>query len=106
MLGDSASSAGVRRVEALSGQAALDHLRAQDHHLADAALALKTPAADVPARVRALMDERRALQNEVAQLKRQIAMGGGGPEDAPQDVGGIKLIARVCRASAVRIYQP
>jgi len=95
VLGDSASSAGVRRVEALSGQPALDYLRAQDHRLADVALALKTPAADVPARVRALMDERRALQNEVAQLKRQIAMGGGAAEDAPQEVGGIKLIARV-----------
>ena len=94
MLGDSASSAGVRRVEALSGQAALDYLRAQDHRLADVAIALKTPATEVPARVRALMDERRALQNEVAQLKRQIAMGGEA-EDAPQDVGGIKLIARV-----------
>jgi alanyl-tRNA synthetase len=95
VLGDSASSAGVRRVEALSGQPALDYLRAQDHRLADVALALKTSGADVPARVRALMDERRALQNEVAQLKRQIAMGGGAAEDAPQDVGGIKLIARV-----------
>ncbi|MCC1482223.1 alanine--tRNA ligase [Roseibaca sp. Y0-43] len=95
VLGDSASSAGVRRVEALSGQAALDYLRAQDQRLADAALALKAPAADVPARVRALMDERRALQNEIAQLKRQIAMGGSTAEDAPQDVGGIKLIARV-----------
>jgi len=95
VLGDSASSAGVRRLEALSGQAALDHLRAQDHRLAEVALALKTPAVDVPARVRALMDERRALQNEVAQLKRQVAMGGGAAEDAPQEVGGIKLIARV-----------
>ena len=95
LLGDSASSAGVRRVEALSGQAAMDYLRGQDMRLADVAQTLKTAAADVPARVRALLDERRALQNEIAQLKRQVAMGGSGAEDAPQDVGGVKLIAKV-----------
>ena len=95
-LGDSASSAGVRRVEALTGQAALDHLRAQDSRLATVAGMLKAPAQDVPDRVKALMDERRALANEVAQLKRQIAMGGGdGPDEAAQEIGGIKLIARV-----------
>ncbi len=94
-LGDSASSAGVRRVEALTGQAALDHLRAQDARLAGLATLLKAPAQDVPERVRALMEERRALANEIAQLKRQVAMGGGAQEDAPQDVGGIKLIAKV-----------
>ena len=90
-LGDSASSAGVRRIEALTGQGALDYLRAQDHKLAEAALALKAPAADVPARVKALMDERKALTNEVAQLRRELAMGGGGGDVGPaqEKVNGI-----------------
>ncbi len=94
-LGDSASSAGVRRIEALTGQAALDHLRAQDHLLAEAALNLKAPAADVPGRIKALMDERKALTNEVAQLRRELAMSGGG--NAPQDesVNGINFFAQV-----------
>jgi alanyl-tRNA synthetase len=95
ILGDSASSAGVRRIEALTGQAALDHLRAQDSRLGAVAGLLKAPAQDVPDRVKALIDERRALANEIAQLKRQIAMGGTGAEDAPQDVGGIRLIAKI-----------
>ncbi|TMM54579.1 alanine--tRNA ligase [Sulfitobacter sabulilitoris] len=96
LLGDSASSAGVRRIEALTGQAALDHLRAQDRALTDVADLLKTSAGDVPDRVRALIDERRSLSNEVAQLRRELAMSGGAAA-APeaQDVGGIKLIAQV-----------
>lgn len=96
-LGDSASSAGVRRIEALTGQAALDYLRAQDHKLAEAALALKAPAADVPDRIKALMDERKALTNEVAQLRRDLAMGGGGGNAGPaqEDVNGISFIGQV-----------
>ncbi len=95
LLGDSASSAGVRRVEALTGEAALAHLRAQDARLAEIAAVLKTPATEVVDRVKALFDERRALQNEVAQLRRDLAMGGssGGPD--VKEVNGIKLIAQV-----------
>ena len=93
-LGESASSAGVRRFEALTGQAALDHLRGQDARLADVAASLKAAPADVGDRVRALVDERRALHNEVAQLRRELAMGAkGGPEI--KEINGIKLIAQV-----------
>jgi alanyl-tRNA synthetase len=95
LLSESASSSGVRRIEALSGQAALDHLRAQDARLAEVAAALKTHAGDVLDRVKALQDERRALANEVAQLRREVAMGGksGGPE--VKEINGVKLIAQV-----------
>ncbi|MGZ3216325.1 alanine--tRNA ligase [Paracoccus sp. T5] len=93
LLGDSASSAGVRRIEALTGQAALDHLRDADRRLTEIAGILKSQSAEVVNRVRALADERKALANEVAQLKRQLAMGGGGGSEA-QDVGGLKFIGR------------
>ncbi|WP_295313238.1 alanine--tRNA ligase [Roseobacter sp.] len=95
-LGDSASSAGVRRIEALTGAAAMSYLRAQDHYLAEVALELKAQAADVPERVRSLLDERRALSNEVAQLRRELAMSGGGTA-APEarDVGGVSFMAQV-----------
>ena len=93
-LGDSASSAGVRRFEALTGQAALDYLRGQDARLAEVAATLKASPAEVGERVKALAEERRALQNEVAQLRRELAMGAGaGPE--VREVGGVKLIAQV-----------
>ena len=95
LIGDSASSAGVRRIEAMAGQAALDFLRGQDARLGEVAAALKTHGGDVLDRVRALQEERRALANEVAQLRRDLAMGGraGGPE--VKVVNGIKLIAQV-----------
>ncbi len=95
-LGDSASSAGVRRIEALTGQAAMDYLRAQDHRLAQAALALKAPATEVADRVQALLDERKALTNEVAQLRRDLAMGGGAKDATPSEViNGVAFQAQV-----------
>ncbi len=95
-LGDSASSAGVRRIEALTGQAALDYLREQDDRLAQAALALKAPASEVADRVKVLLDERKALSNEVAQLRRELAMGGGAKAAAPSEViNGVAFQAQV-----------
>ena len=95
VLGDSASSAGVRRIEALTGQAALDHLRTQDAALAEVAAALKAPTSEVAARVKALMDERKALSNEVAQLRRDLAMGGGDNGPAQEEVNGINFMGQV-----------
>jgi len=95
-LGDSASSAGVRRIEALTGQAALDYLREQDHRLAQTALVLKSPATEVADRVKTLLDERKALTNEVAQLRRELAMSGGAKEATPADViNGVAFQAQV-----------
>ena len=93
LLGDSASSAGVRRVEALTGQAALAHLREAERQLSEIAGLLKAQSGDVVGRVKALADDRKAMQNEIAQLKRQLAMGGGS-EAAPKDIGGVQVIAR------------
>jgi alanyl-tRNA synthetase len=96
-VGESASSAGVRRIEALTGDDAFRYLSEQDHRLAETALALKTPAADVPDRVRALLEERRALSNEVAQLRRELAMSGGGNGAAApvRNVNGVAWVAKV-----------
>ena len=96
ILGDSASSSGVRRIEALTGEAALNHLRLQEGRLVEVANTLKTPVAEIVERVKALAEERRALANEVAQLKRDLAMGGGasGGGAEVRDINGIKLIAQ------------
>lgn len=93
--GESASSAGVRRIEALTGADALEYLSAQDHALAEVAGVLKTRPDEVAARAQALIDERKALQAELADLRKQVAMGGGasgGPDI--KDIKGIKLIAQ------------
>ncbi len=98
LLGDSASSAGVRRIEALTGAAALDYLAGKERALAEVASLLKAQASEVGARVKALLDERKALQNEVAQLRRELAMAGGAGQGGAQDVkeiNGIKFVAQV-----------
>jgi alanyl-tRNA synthetase len=95
MLGDSASSAGVRRIEALTGEAAMTHLRMQDDLLNRTALELKAPSAAVPERVRALMDERRSLANEVAQLRRELAMSGGASAPEAVTINGVSFHAQV-----------
>ncbi len=95
---DAASSAGVRRVEALTGQAALDHLTSAARRAAEAAAILKAAPADLPDRVRALADERRRLEAEMAQLRRDLAMGGGsGEAAAPREIGGVAFHSQVLR---------
>ncbi|MHC8509181.1 MAG: alanine--tRNA ligase [Rhodospirillales bacterium] len=78
IISESAVAAGVRRIEALTGQAALDHLAARDTALQTLAAAFKTPPEDVPARVAALQEERKRLEREVSDLRRTLAVGGGG----------------------------
>ena len=95
LLGEAASSAGVRRIEGLTGQAALDYLRDQIGHLSAVAGTLKAQPQDLAARVKALMDERKALSNEVAQLRRELAMAGGAGEAEVREINGIKFLAQV-----------
>jgi alanyl-tRNA synthetase len=95
LLSDSASSAGVRRIEALTGDAAMGHLRHQDAQLGQTALELKCPPNAVAERVRSLLDERRSLANEVAQLRRELAMSGGASTPEAQEINGIKFLAQV-----------
>ena len=95
LLSESASSAGVRRIEALTGQAALDHLRQQDARLNDIAAIIKAPPSELADRIRALFDERKALVNEVAQLRREVAMGGKAEGPEVKEINGVRFIAQV-----------
>ena len=96
ILGDSASSAGVRRIEALTGKAAIAHLEAEKRRLEEAAAALKSQPAEVPERVRALVEERRKLSQEVVQLRRELAMAGRGEKGGnARDINGVKLISEI-----------
>ncbi|MDB9838532.1 alanine--tRNA ligase [bacterium] len=96
LLGDSASSAGVRRIEALTGKAALAHMAEQSQRLAEIAGMMKAPVAELSDRVKALMDERKSLSNEVAQLRRDLAMSGGAKSEAAiKSIAGIPFQAQV-----------
>ena len=95
LLGDSASSAGVRRIEALTGEGALAYLKDQLGNLADIAAVLKVTPAELAGRAKTLLEERRKLENEVAQLRRELAMGGSAAGPEVKDINGVKLIAQV-----------
>ncbi|HWA23478.1 MAG TPA: alanine--tRNA ligase, partial [Caulobacterales bacterium] len=95
---ESGVAAGIRRIEAGTGAAALAHLKAQAALAKIVAANLKTPLDTLPERVAALSDERKKLERELADTKRKLAMAGDGASAAPvgpEDVGGVKLIARV-----------
>tara|TARA_B100000768_G_scaffold181427_1_gene204402 strand:+ start:6834 stop:9494 length:2661 start_codon:yes stop_codon:yes gene_type:complete len=97
LLSDGASSAGVRRIEALTGVGADDHIQSQFKSIADAANTLKVKSSEVALRAQQLLDERRTLQNEVANLRRELAMSGGADTATvePVMVGGRALLAQV-----------
>ncbi|KQW28691.1 alanine--tRNA ligase [Rhizobium sp. Root274] len=97
LIGESAVGAGVRRIEALTGDAARAYLAEQDERMKALAASLKVQPADVVARVEALVEERRKLEKELADAKRKLAMGGGGAgsAEAPKVVNGVNFIGRV-----------
>jgi alanyl-tRNA synthetase len=97
IIGESAVSSGVRRIEALTGEGALAWLNGRDQRLKEAAASLKASPDEVPARIAALVDNARKLERELADAKKALAMGGGGATEAagPEDVGGIRFLGQV-----------
>jgi alanyl-tRNA synthetase len=98
IIGESAVSAGVRRIEALTGEAARQWLSERDAKLREAAAALKSSPDEVPARIAALVEERKRLERELADAKKTLAMGGGAVKaDAasPEQVNGHKFFGQV-----------
>ncbi|WP_296222782.1 alanine--tRNA ligase, partial [uncultured Sphingomonas sp.] len=77
VIGEGAVSSGVRRVEALTGEAARAYLSSRDEKLREAASALRTTPDEVPGRVASLLEEKRRLERELAEAKKALAMGGG-----------------------------
>jgi len=89
-------AAGVRRIEALTGEAARQFLEGQAKVARGLARDFKIQPGDVPGRVEGLQTSVKALEKQVADLKKQLALGGGsGASAAPEEINGVKLIARV-----------
>ena len=84
VIGESAVSSGVRRIEALTGEAARQYYRGREARLLDAAATLKASPDEVPERIAALVDDRKRLERELAQAKKALAMGGGGAASAAE----------------------
>jgi len=107
VVAESGSAAGVRRIEALTADGARAHLSDYAGRLQQAAALLRAKPEDVVDRLKALLDERKTLERQVAEVKRQLALGGGGSKDgassaasAIREVGPVKLLARVLHGIA------
>jgi alanyl-tRNA synthetase len=100
-------AAGVRRVEALTGEAARRFLLEQAGVAKALAEQFKVPVTEVAARVDALETQRRRLEKELSEAKRQLAMGGGGGAAAgPEEIGGVKVLARVMEGVGGKDLRP
>ena len=98
IVSESAVSSGVRRIEALTGEAARQWLLARDEAVRVIAGALKTSPDEAAARVSALVEERKRLEKELAEAKRALALGGGGSGDAgpaDEEIGGVAFSGQV-----------
>jgi len=98
--GESAVSSGVRRIEALTGRHARKHANDTMSIAKTAAAELRTTVDDMPARIAALMEERKKLERDLTDARKKLAMGGGGSGNAAaaasgvREVGNVKLLAR------------
>jgi alanyl-tRNA synthetase len=98
--GESAVSSGVRRIEALTGNYARKHANDTMQLAKTAASELRTPLEEMPARIAALMDERKKLERELSDARKKLAMGGGAAASngsgaaGVREVGNVKLMAR------------
>jgi alanyl-tRNA synthetase len=108
IIAESASAAGTRRIEALTAESARTYLGEQDQRMRELASLLRTRPDDVVERVKALLDERKRLDRQLNDAKRQIALSdslaasnGKGAADgnaaAIRDIGDVKLLARTVR---------
>jgi alanyl-tRNA synthetase len=94
IVSEGAVGSGIRRVEAVAGAAALQWFEAQEDYLRQAADTLKTTPFDVVDRVKALVEEKKKLEQDLTNLRRKLASGGG-EGVAARDVNGVKFMGRV-----------
>jgi len=96
IISESALSSGVRRVEALTGARAIDYLETQENILQDAKQVLKASEADFLTKLGSVVEDKKKLEKELTDLRRQMATGGAGSANADiKDIGGTAFIGKV-----------
>ena len=91
IVSEGAVSAGIRRIEALAGEAAVAAIEDESRLLAEAAATVKAPPAELPARITQLQDDKKRLERQVAELQKKLVMATA---TQFEDVGGVKAILR------------
>ena len=103
---ESAVASGVRRIEALTGHQARQNANTMIETARVAAAELRTSVEDMPARITALLDERKKLERDLADARKKLAMGGGGAAangaSDVREVGGVKLMARAVEGVEIK----
>jgi alanyl-tRNA synthetase len=95
ILSESSVASGVRRIEAVTGKAALAHVQETDRTLRQAARTLKTSPDAVAERVEKTITQQKAFEKEIGQLKgRLAAKSADNATDEVRDVGGVAVLAR------------
>jgi alanyl-tRNA synthetase len=96
IVSEGAVASGIRRVEALTGEAARLWLSGREAQLKDVASMLKTAPDEVAGRVETLLAERKRLEKELADAKTALALsGGGGPKAEAEEIGGVTFMGQV-----------
>lgn len=95
IVSESAVAAGIRRVEAVTGEAARSYLETQAGITRSLADTLKSKPEDVTARIEALIAEKRQLEKDLSEAKKQLALGGAGGGASTEDIGGVKVMASI-----------
>ena len=104
LLGESAVSSGVRRIEALTGEAAMEYMAGQEKLVKTISDTLKVPPHKAAERVTQLVDERKKLERELAEAKKQLALGGGagGSQATAKDINGVQFLGQVVENIAAK----
>ncbi|MEP6343298.1 MAG: alanine--tRNA ligase [Maricaulaceae bacterium] len=95
IVSEGAVAAGIRRVEAVTGEAARGYLETQAGYARAAADTMKAKPEDITTRIETLMSERKKLEKELSEAKKQLALGGGGGAASAEEVNGVKFMGRV-----------
>ncbi len=106
IVNEEAVAAGIRRVEAVTGEVARRYLEDQAGLARKAADTLKTRPEDVPERLEGLLADRKRLEKELADVKKQLALGGGGGVASVEEINGVKVMARVLEGVSGKDLRP
>ena len=93
IVSESASSAGVRRIEAVSGQAAWNYMKGQENILSEFSSTFNAPRSELLSRLGGIIDENTRLQAEIESFRaKTLVENAAGLIDKVEDVGGINLL--------------
>ena len=96
IISEGAVASGIRRIEALTGEAARLWLVGRETQLKNLAALLKTAPDEVGARIETLINERKRLEKELSDAKTALALsGGGGPKAEAEQIGDVTFMGQV-----------